>query len=96
MDGSTDRRTDRHNFSLFYRTLSPVGAAALLLFETSQTSKKQGTGTADLMMPFGDWFFSKNRICAITLAINIFNPEIVFVLTCHLVTVYTALSIYYC
>ena len=29
-------RTDRQNFSPFYRTLSPVGAAALLLSETSQ------------------------------------------------------------
>ena len=41
-------------FLPFYRTLSPVGAAALL---TSETSNQQGKGIADLMMPFGDWFF---------------------------------------
>ena len=40
MDGWTDRGTDgwsdRWNFSLFYKTLSSLGAAALLPFETSQ------------------------------------------------------------
>ena len=35
MDGRTDGRTDVRNFSPFYRTSSPVGAAALLLPETS-------------------------------------------------------------
>ena len=35
MDGRMDGRTDGRNFSLFYRTLSSVGAAALLPFETS-------------------------------------------------------------
>ena len=35
-DVRTYGRTDRQNFSPFYRTLSPVGAAALLPSETSQ------------------------------------------------------------
>ena len=39
MDGRTDGRTDgwidRRNFSPFYRTSSPLGAAALLPSETS-------------------------------------------------------------
>ena len=36
IDGETSGWTNGRNFSLFYRTLSPVGAAALLPFETSQ------------------------------------------------------------
>ena len=54
MGGQPDVQTDRQNFSPFCRTLFPVGAAALLPSEISQ-HKKQGKGTADLMMPFGDW-----------------------------------------
>ena len=49
MDGWMDGCTDVWNFSPFYRTLSPVGAAALLPSSDLTTSKKQGKGTADLM-----------------------------------------------
>ena len=34
-EGRTDGRTDGRNFSPFYKTPSPVGAAALLPWETS-------------------------------------------------------------
>ena len=36
-----DGRTDGWNFSPFYRTSSPVGAAALLLSETSQHQRSR-------------------------------------------------------
>ena len=45
-----DGQMDERNFSPFYKTLSPVRAAALLLSETLQHQR-----TADLMIPFGDW-----------------------------------------
>ena len=55
MDGGwTDGRTDEQNYTPFYMISSPVGAAALLLSETSQLPKKLGKETADLMMPFCD------------------------------------------
>ena len=52
MDGWTDGR----NFSPFYRTSSPIGAAALLPIHVNYQIPKQGKGTADHMMPLGDWF----------------------------------------
>ena len=39
--GQTDVQTDVWNFSPFYRTSSPVRAAALLPFETSQHQKSR-------------------------------------------------------
>ena len=49
---------DKQNFSTFYSTLSPVGAAALLRFTIFATSKRQGKDTADLMMSFGVFILS--------------------------------------
>ena len=48
-----DRRTDGQNFSPFYSTLSPVGAAALLPFALLHNIKDAGQGY--LVMIFGDW-----------------------------------------
>ena len=57
MDGGW---TDGQNFSPFYRTLSSIKAAAPLL-EDFKTSKRQGKGTAYLMMFFGTWL-NKNML----------------------------------
>ena len=51
-----NKRTDKQNFSPFYRTLSPIGAAALLYIHINYQLLKQGKGTADHVMPLGDWF----------------------------------------
>ena len=51
-----DKRMDGRNFSPFYRTSSPIGAAALLPIHVNYQIPKQGKGTADHMMPLGDWF----------------------------------------
>ena len=40
-DGQMDVKTDGWNFTAFYRTLSPVGAAALLPSETSQHQRSR-------------------------------------------------------
>ena len=40
-NGWADGQTDGRNFTPFYRTLSPVGAAALLLSETSQHQRSR-------------------------------------------------------
>ena len=45
------------NFSPFYRTLSPIGAATLLHIHINYQILKQGKGTPDHMMPLGDWFY---------------------------------------
>ena len=42
------------NFCPFYRTLSPIGAAALLHIHVNNRILKQGEGTADHMMPRKD------------------------------------------
>ena len=55
MDGRMDGQTDGWKMSPFYRTLSPIGAAALLQPNFDPKTKKQGKGTADHMMPLGDW-----------------------------------------
>jgi len=41
MGGWTDGWIDRWNFSPFHKTLSPLGAAALLPHETEQTDRKE-------------------------------------------------------
>ena len=55
-DGQTDRwmdgQTDGWKISPFYRTSSPIGAAAQL---QPKNCVKQGKGTADHMMPLGGW-----------------------------------------
>ena len=43
MDGQTDRR----NFSPFYRTLSPLGAAAQKTVRENKKEKKEGRGRED-------------------------------------------------
>ena len=55
MDGWTNGR----NFSPFYKTSSPIGAAALLPIHVNYQILEQGKGTADHMMPLGDWFFNE-------------------------------------
>ena len=62
-----DEHTKGQKISPFYRTSSPIGAAALLYIQVNYQILKQGKGTADLMMPLGDWFF-------IILAIDHSNP----------------------
>ena len=43
-------------FSLSYKKLSPVGTTVLLPLDGIFTaSKEQGKGTADLMIPLGNW-----------------------------------------
>ena len=54
MDQWMDGETNRWNFFPFYWTLSSMQAAALLPIEASQ--KQQGKGTANRMMPLGNWF----------------------------------------
>ena len=58
---------DRQNFSPFYRTLSPTGAAALLpLKELWKKSNKrtieQGKGTGDHLMLLGNWLRKHNLL----------------------------------
>ena len=45
---------DEQKISPFYRTSSPIGAAAPL--QPNQKTIKRGKGTADHMMPLGAWF----------------------------------------
>ena len=42
--------------SPFYRTLSPIGAAALPPPMKTNEIEEQGKGTADHLMPLGNWF----------------------------------------
>ena len=57
MDGGTNGWTDRQNFYPLYMTLSPIEAAALLPYDTSNI-KGAGKGnyfiTTDLMMTLGN------------------------------------------
>ena len=62
--GGADGWTDEQNFSPFYRTLSPIEAAALLYIHVIYQILKQGKGTTDHLMPLGDWLmftFSKDE-----------------------------------
>ena len=54
MSGWTDRQTDgwTDGKSPFYRTLSPIGAAALLCIHANYQILEQGKGTADHRMPW--------------------------------------------
>ena len=56
MDERTDERTDERKISPFYRTSSPIGAAALPPPMKTKEKVEQGKGTADHLMPLGDWF----------------------------------------
>ena len=58
MDGRTDGRTDgrmdgRADSPCVLQDFVPFGAAALLLFNLNHTLLKQGTGTADHLLPLG-------------------------------------------
>ena len=53
VDGRTDGRTDKRKISPFYRTLSPIGAAALPPPMKTKEKLEQGKGTADHLMPLG-------------------------------------------
>ena len=53
-DGWTDGRTDgRTDFPCVLQDFVPFGAAALLPFNLNHTLLKQGTGTADHLLPLG-------------------------------------------
>ena len=52
-DGRTDGRTDERKISSFYRSLSPIGAAALPHPMKTKEKVEQGKGTADHLMPLG-------------------------------------------
>ena len=51
-----DGWTDGQKISPFYRTSSPIGAAALPPPMKTKGKVEQGKGTADHFMPLGDWF----------------------------------------
>ena len=55
-DGWTDGRTNGRKISPFYRTLSPIGAAALPPPMKTKEKVEQGKGTADHLMPLGYLF----------------------------------------
>ena len=48
-----DGRTEKQKISPFYRTLSPIGAAALPPPMKTKEKVEQGEGTADHLMPWG-------------------------------------------
>ena len=50
---------DRRKISPFYRTLSPIGAAALPPPMKTKEKVEQGKGTADHLMPLGYLFTTK-------------------------------------
>ena len=55
---------DEQKISPFYRTSSPIGAAAPLQPNFNPKTIKRGKGTADHMMPLGAWlafFLIKNH-----------------------------------
>ena len=54
MDGRTDRRTDvRTEFLPILQDFVPCRGRCPAIHRDFTISKKQGKGTADLMMPFG-------------------------------------------
>merc|ERR1712212_1087834 len=57
MDGRTDGRMDKRKISPFYRTSSPIGAAAQPLPMKTKEKVEQGKGTADHLMPLGYLFY---------------------------------------
>ena len=56
MDGWTNVRTNGRKISPFYRTSSPIGAAALPPPTKTKEKVEQGKGTADHLMPLGYLF----------------------------------------
>ena len=53
MDGRTEGWRDKRKISPFYRTSSPIGAAALPPPMKSKEKVEQGKGAADHLMPLG-------------------------------------------
>ena len=58
MDGRTDELTNGRKISPFYRTLSPIGAAALPAPMKTKEKVEQGKGCADHLMPLGYLLFT--------------------------------------
>ena len=56
MDGRTNK-WKKGKITPFYRTSSPIGAAALPPPMKTKEKVEQGKGTADHLMPLGDWFY---------------------------------------
>ena len=56
-NGRMDVRTDERKISPFYRTSSPIGAAALPPPVKTKEKVEQGKGTADHLMPLGNWLY---------------------------------------
>ena len=57
-NGRTYERTNERKISPFYRTSSPIGAAALPPPMKTKEKVEQGKGTADHLMPLGYLFYS--------------------------------------
>ena len=57
-DGRMDGRTNGRKISPFYRTSSPIGAAALPAPMKTKEKVEQGKGTADHLIPLGYLFIS--------------------------------------
>ena len=51
MDGQINGWRDRQKISPFYKTLPPIGAAALLSPMKTKEKEEQGKGTANHLMP---------------------------------------------
>ena len=54
--GETNEWTNKQKISPFYRTLTPIGAAALPPPMKTKEKVQQGKGTADHLMPLGYLF----------------------------------------
>ena len=73
-DGWMDKQMDGRKISPFYRTLSPIGAAASLQPNFNSKTIKRGKGTTDHMMPLGVWLLiQKSRSCGNLTAAVIHN-----------------------
>ena len=55
-EGGTNGQTNGRKISPFYRTLSPIGVAALPPPRKTKEKVEQGKGTADQLMPLGYLF----------------------------------------
>ena len=68
-DGQTNKWTNRRKISPFYRTLSPIGAAALPPPMKTKEKVEQGKGTADHLMPLGYFFVFCFRSVSVSLSV---------------------------
>ena len=67
-----EQQTDEQKISPFYKTLSPIGAAALPPPTKTKEKVEQGKGMADHLMPFGYIFFLKFIMAKPTTLYNLF------------------------